>query len=442
MGRERERDLAEADQDVGVMLNGFRPFGHPTHELDRGLETAEREGSLERFSAAGPFHEFDQRVIEDLFGNLFDHVGLLSHEEPLYREQRITRPKRSRRIKDAETCMMATFDQKSDRPLMNHGRPRSEPGPTTRLAPSPTGDLHLGNARTFLLNWAAARRLGWRIILRHEDLDTGRASEDRCRRIEASLHWLGIDWDGPSTRQSEDLSPYLEAMRRLSEQNLVFQSDLSRRDIREAVGAPHGGELIFPRTLRPGDENSWGFEDPTAGHRFAMPEGEETVRDELQGIQNFNPAREGGDLVLWTRDGRPGYQLAVVVDDLAQGVTDVVRGNDLLASAARQQRLGSALGRAAPPRWWHLPLLHDEEARRLAKRDGDTGLESLQASGVPPARVIGLLLHLAGVLPERIPLEAAEAIDLIDVESLRTLSKREDTTPCRLTAEDLTWLRT
>ena len=336
---------------------------------------------------------------------------------------------------------MVTSDQKPDHLPENDGQPRIEPAPTTRLAPSPTGDLHLGNARTFLLNWAAARRLGWRIILRHEDLDSGRASEEGCRRIEASLHWLGIEWDGPSTRQSEDLSPYLEAMRRLSEQGLVFQSDLSRRDIREAVGAPHGGELVFPATLRPSDEKSWGFEDQTAGHRFAMPEGQETVRDEIEGIHHFNPAREGGDLVLWTRGGRPGYQLAVVVDDLAQGVTDVVRGNDLLASAARQQRLGTALGRVAPPRWWHLPLIHDEEGRRLAKRDGDSGLESLRASGVPPTRVIGLLLYLAGILPRRIPLEAAEAIELIDVDSLQTLSKREDTTPCRLTAEDLTWLR-
>ena len=338
--------------------------------------------------------------------------------------------------------MMASPDRKPPTPPKSARETRNELPATTRLAPSPTGDLHLGNTRTFLLNWAVARRLGWRIVLRHEDLDAGRASTEGCRRIESSLHWLGIDWDGPSTRQSEDLSPYLEAMRRLGEKNLVFRSDLSRRDIREAVGAPHGGELVFPASLRPDEKQAWNFTDPASGHRFAMTEGEETVQDELSGIRRFDPAREGGDPVLWTRDGRPGYQLAVVVDDLAQGVTEVVRGDDLLSSAARQQRIGDALGRTIPPRWWHLPLVHDEEGRRLAKRDGDAGLDSLRASGVVPARVIGLLLFLAGILPERIPLEAQDAVQLIDGDSLQTLSKRERTNPCRLTAEDLAWLRT
>ena len=200
----------------------------------------------------------------------------------------------------------------------------------TRLAPSPTGDLHLGNARTFLYNWALARRQEWSISLRHEDLDASRIAPGSCERLEASLHWLGLDWDGPSRLQSQDLDPYFDAMKTLASRNLVFRSDLSRREVREAVGAPHGGELVFPSELRPRRRECWSFEDPTAGHRFAMPAGPEDVHDQLAGSVVFDPAREGGDPVLWTRDGRPAYQLAVVVDDLRDGITDIVRGDDLL----------------------------------------------------------------------------------------------------------------
>ena len=319
--------------------------------------------------------------------------------------------------------------------------PGSDSKPRTRLAPSPTGDLHLGNARTFLCNWALARRLGWSIILRHEDLDASRAAPGSCERIEASLHWLGLDWDGPSRLQSENLDPYVDAMRTLAEGDLVFRSDLSRREVREAIGAPHGGELVFPATLRPIERDRWGFRDRSAGHRFAMPGGEEVVQDEIFGACTFDPAKEGGDPVVWTRDGRPAYQLAVVVDDLLDGVTDIVRGDDLLSSAARQQRLGQALGRGTPPRWWHLPLVHDQHGRRLSKRDGDLGLDALRTAGVSPERVVGLLLHLGGFIPEPAPIHARDAVGLINPDRLTTLSESERGSPCRLGQEDLDWLR-
>ena len=311
---------------------------------------------------------------------------------------------------------------------------------TTRLAPSPTGDLHLGNARTFLLNWLLARRLGWRVLFRHEDLDESRAAPETRDRIERSLAWLGIDWDGPAKRQSDDLEPYREAMRVLGAQRRVYRSDLSRRAIREAMGAPHGGELVFPARLRPTENDAWGFGDETAGHRFAMSDGEESVRDELSGRHRFDPATEAGDPILWTRDGRPGYQLAVVVDDQVDAITDVVRGDDLLPSAARQQRIGIALGRRSPPCWWHLPMIHDEQGRRLSKRDGDHGLAALRARGVRPERIVGLLLHLSGILPERRAISARESVDLIDRDQLRRLVERERNDPCRLESEALTWL--
>lgn len=311
---------------------------------------------------------------------------------------------------------------------------------TTRLAPSPTGDLHLGNARTFFLNWALARHLGWRVLLRHEDLDETRAAPETRDRIERSLAWLGIDWDGPAKRQSDDLDPYRDAMRLLGSKRQVYRNDLSRRAIREAMGAPHGGELVFPARLRPTKDEAWGFRDATAGHRYAMPEGEESVLDEIAGRRRFDPAAEAGDPILWTRDGRPGYQLAVVVDDLADHVTDVVRGDDLLPSAARQQRIGRSLGRPSSPRWWHLPMIHDEQGRRLAKRDGDHGLAALEARGVDSKRVVGLLLHLSGILPDRRAISSRESIGLIDPAQLRRLAERERNEPCRLDSEALAWL--
>lgn len=311
----------------------------------------------------------------------------------------------------------------------------------TRLAPSPTGDLHLGNARTLLLNWALARREGWTVLLRHEDLDARRATPELCRRIEDSLQWLGLDWDEGPLVQSSDLAAYLEAMRTLGSSGRIFRTDMSRREIRDAIGAPHaGGELVFPRSLRPGPA-TWGFQGVEHGHRFAMEPGLVTVTDELQGVTSHDPATEAGDPIVWTRDGRPSYQLAVVVDDERQGVTDVFRADDLLPSAARQHRLAEALGSTRPRRWWHVPLVHDQEGRRLAKRDGDEGLAALEASGVSAERVLGLLLHRSGLLDSAEPVSARDAVGLIDRDALRTLVLRERTAPCRILPEDLLWLR-
>lgn len=320
--------------------------------------------------------------------------------------------------------------------------PRQNGPRRTRLAPSPTGDLHLGNARSFLFNWALARREGWTILLRHEDLDATRASPETCLDIERSMAWLGLDWDEGPVRQSEDPTAYLDAMTRLGNAGRIYRCDLSRREIREAVGAPHaGGEIRFPASLRPSNDAAFTFDGPDAGHRYAMAAGPETACDELHGDSTFDPAAEAGDPVVWTRDGRPGYQLAVVVDDLRHGITDVVRGDDLLPSAARQQRIARDLGRDAAPRWWHLPIVHDAEGRRLAKRDGDAGLLALHDAGIPADRIVGLLLHASGVIPTLEARPASDAIGLIDRAAMRTLVERESARPCRITPEDLAWLR-
>ena len=313
--------------------------------------------------------------------------------------------------------------------------------PTSRLAPSPTGDLHLGNVRTFLINWSLARNLDWRLVLRHEDLDVRRASVDKIDAIEDSLRWLGLDWDGPSIRQSDDLAPYHAAMKVLAGEGRVFRSQLSRRDVREAIEAPHaGGEIRFPPELRPEPGPEWAFEHPSDGHRYAMPAGEEIVRDQLLGEHVYRPSDEIGDPVVWTREGCPAYQLAVVVDDHEHRVSDVIRGEDLLSSAARQQRLGRALEFDLSPRWWHLPLVSDGEGRRLAKRDGDRGLQWYADRGVTPARIIGLIGYRSGLRDDRTPMTLQEFMRTIDVESLRSLVDRERAAPCRILDEDHDWL--
>jgi glutamyl-tRNA synthetase len=317
-------------------------------------------------------------------------------------------------------------------------------GPRTRLAPSPTGELHLGNARTFLFTWALARREGWSVVLRIEDLDAPRVREETVAGCLASLEWLGIDWDGPVRRQSSDLAPYRAAMARLGERKLVFRCDLSRKDVRLAASAPHAadGETRYEPSLRPGPA-AFGFADELANHRLLVEAGPETVHDELLGSHAFDPGLEAGDFIVWTKAGVPSYQLAVTVDDLAQGVTDVVRGDDLFASAARQAILYRHLG-GTPPRWWHLPLVLDHEGRRLAKRAGDLSLSSLRSRGIVRERVLGFLAFRSGLLPRLEPIGIDRFRELIDRDTLRSLARREAERPLGLPVPDdpefLPWL--
>ncbi len=313
---------------------------------------------------------------------------------------------------------------------------------TTRLAPSTTGDLHLGHARTFLLTWALARREGWRIVLRFEDLDPERATADSRDRTLDVLAFMGIDHDGDPLTQSADPAPYRAAMRRLAERGLVFASDLSRREIREAVAAPHaGGELRFDPALRPPPGPAWRFEDPARGRRFATPDVVVEFEDQLLGPQRTCPAEECGDFAVWTRDGLPGYQLAVVVDDARQDVTDVVRGDDLLASTARQRLLQLELDLPSP-RWWHLPLVHDAHGVRLAKRNDALSIDTLRSQGATPERICGLVAWWCRWIDEPAPVEPRRLPDLASPERLREVAVLEsdpDHRP-RVEQETITWL--
>ncbi|MFM7260016.1 MAG: glutamate--tRNA ligase family protein [bacterium] len=316
---------------------------------------------------------------------------------------------------------------------------------TTRLAPTPSGSLHVGNARTFLLNWALARAEGWRIVLRLEDLDIGRVKDGAHDASIADLRDLGLDWDGAPEVQSRDLTPYRRALEALAARGALFRCDRSRSEIRNAASAPHAedGETRYPPELRPPEPWSRTVFAWEANHRWKVDPASERVCDELAGECDFNPGLEAGDLVVWTKLGVPAYQLAVVVDDARHGVTDVVRGDDLLASAARQQLLARALG-LPHARWWHLPLVYGEDGKRLAKRHGSHSLRELFSSGVRAERITGWCAWSMGLLDRCEPLSSRELIALTSPsrlrDAIRARSPHTAGAATIFTARDLAWL--
>lgn len=306
----------------------------------------------------------------------------------------------------------------------------------TRLAPSPTGALHLGNARTFLINWALARRRGWRILLRIEDLDGPRVKPEAAAGIESTLRWLGLDWDDGPVVQSHDLEPYRSAIARLAADGRAFPCALTRGEISRAASAPQEGahELPYPSSLRP---SSWerAFRDTGGNWRFAVPDEEVRFDDLFAGPQALRPARSIGDFIVWSKRALPSYQLAVVVDDHRQGVTDVVRGDDLLDSAARQLLLYRALGLGPEPRYAHVPLVVGPDGKRLSKRHGDSRLELYRRLGVPAEAVLGLLARWSGVPADRLSTrEFAEAFEPELLPATRVVFTPEEDARLRLTA--------
>lgn len=308
------------------------------------------------------------------------------------------------------------------------------PAPVTRLAPSPTGALHLGNARTFLVNWAIARKLGWRIILRIEDIDGPRVKPGAIELTIDLLRWLGMDWDSGPFIQSHDLGPCRDAMRTLAHAALVYPCELTRSQIEAAASAPQEGahDVAFPASLRPAlAPREFSTDDERTSWRFVTPPGAIEFDDLFAPRQRHDLAATIGDFVVWTRQEQPSYQLAVVVDDARQGVTHVVRGDDLLNSAARQIALQRALTLPTPT-YCHLPLVKGPDGRRLAKRHGDTRLDTYRARAIPAQRVIGLVAHWCGLGP-RVPISAAEFRDRLDLD---TIPRGEVT----FTPEDEQWL--
>jgi glutamyl-tRNA synthetase len=273
----------------------------------------------------------------------------------------------------------------------------------TRLAPSPTGALHLGNARTFLVNWLMARQDGWEILLRVEDLDGPRVKAGADRQAMEDLRWLGLDWDRGPVHQSPRAAVYRSAAARLLAAGAAYPCVCTRREVELAASAPHAedGAAVYPGTCR-GKYETIGEAEAAVGRvpavRFAVPAGVVEFDDAFRGRCRFDPAKELGDFVILKADGTAAYQLAVVVDDAEMGVSDVVRGDDLLDSTPRQMLLYRALGLAdRTPRYTHLPLVVGTDGRRLAKRHGDTRLSYYRERGVPAERVVALLARWCGI---------------------------------------------
>jgi len=274
---------------------------------------------------------------------------------------------------------------------------------TTRLAPSPTGALHLGNARTFLINWLMARRNGWRILLRIEDLDGPRVRPGADRQAINDLRWLGLDWDEGPVYQSQRRTRYQQALGALAAGGHLYPCVCTRGDIARAASAPHAedGSSVYPGTCRgrfASVEQAAQLSGRSPALRFAVPDRIVSFHDGIAGDVSHAVARDLGDFIVAKGDGTPAYQLAVVVDDLEAGVTDIVRGDDLLDSTPRQMLIYEALGAsAAIPRYHHVPLVVGQDGRRLAKRHGDTRLSEYRRAGVPPSRVLALLARWCGL---------------------------------------------
>ncbi|MFT5291627.1 MAG: glutamyl-tRNA synthetase [Planctomycetota bacterium] len=272
--------------------------------------------------------------------------------------------------------------------------------PVGRLAPSPTGELHLGHARSFLLAWWSIRSRGGRLVMRIEDLDVARAKPDWIDSCRRDLEWLSLDWDGPELLQSTRTDVLQEAVDRLLESGQAYACTCSRREIMQALSAPHaGGELRYPGTCRGKWETPQAAEAATnsaAGVRFLVKPGPVAWRDGLLGERKNDVAAEVGDFLLARRDGNFAYQLAVVVHDALQGVTEVLRGDDLAPSAARQALLQDALG-LPRPNWIHVPLVLDATGQRLAKREPGTTLASLREDGVDPRAIVAWAARSSGL---------------------------------------------
>lgn len=257
--------------------------------------------------------------------------------------------------------------------------------PTGRFAPSPTGPLHLGSLAAAVASWLFARDAGGRWLVRIEDIDTPRVVPGSEQEILSALRRYSLEWDGPIVRQSERADRYEEALNRMRTEGRIYECGCSRADLQRAASAPLGGEAVYPGTCR----NGIAAGKPARALRFRTSDEVIEFDDLLQGPQRENVARQTGDFVVRRADGLFAYQLAVVVDDAEQGITQVVRGADLLQSTARQIALQRALGYPTPA-YAHVPLVFSSDGAKLGKRDGALPLPSLDEARVRETLLIAL----------------------------------------------------
>lgn len=290
-----------------------------------------------------------------------------------------------------------------------------------RFAPTPSGLLHIGNAFSALAAWLQMRQAGGQFVLRIEDIDKPRSRPEYMERQLNDLRWLGIDWDegpdigGPHAPYLQSLREelYEDALRKLEKAGLLYPCYCSRKELAAVSSAPHGLSSEGPaypglcRNLAP-EERQLKAQHKEPSLRFVMPENEMRFDDAVAGQRRF--AGEAlGDFVVKRADGMFSYQLAVVADDAAMGITDVLRGADLLDSTPRQLALYQALG-LTPPAFAHVPVVAGEDGERLSKRDKSLTLDSLRQAGVKPERLVGAVSRMAGWIDRLEPLSAKELI--------------------------------
>lgn len=326
-----------------------------------------------------------------------------------------------------------------------------------RLAPSPTGAQHVGNARTYLVAWLSARAQGGAVRLRIEDIDSPRVKAGAAEQAVEDLRWLGLDWDGEPVVQSARRAQHIAALDVLKRKELVYPCTCTRADVLAAASAPHdrwgsqgepargspsptGEEVTYAGTCahrRAADAEALAAEGTPFAWRFRVSDSP-PFADRFAGAVRIDLTRAGGDFVVWkntrppnTRRGSqgepaggspsqaatPAYQLAVVVDDADAGVTEVVRGDDLIPSTPRQLLLYRALG-LTPPAFAHVPLVVGEDGRRLAKRHGDTRLSALRGAGVSAEKLVGLLAWSCGWLERPEPVAARDLLPRFRLDAI------------------------
>lgn len=296
-----------------------------------------------------------------------------------------------------------------------------------RLAPSPTGAQHVGNARTYVLAWLASRTKNGKVLLRMEDIDSPRVKKGAEIEAVQDLRWLGLDWDGEILVQSTRINQYQTALKELALKELIYPCTCTRNDVLRAASAPHedGQEAVYPGTCAhrfAGDAS--GLSDKNYCWRFRCPKKEPDFIDQFKGPIIGHEKQLANDFVVWRMAGDhslsqswPAYQLAVVVDDAFQKVTEVVRGDDLVSSTPKQILLYQSLN-LNPPAFIHLPLVVGEDGRRLAKRHGDTRLSALRGQGVKPESLLGLIAYSCGWMDKPTPVTLRELTSLFDLNKI------------------------
>ena len=290
-----------------------------------------------------------------------------------------------------------------------------------RFAPSPTGRMHAGNVFAALTAWLVAKSQGGRIVLRIEDLDAERSKPVYIDAVQRDFEALGLTWDEGPYFQHDRTEAYRAAYDELRERGLVYPCFCTRADL-HAASAPHRGEKpVYPGTCRhlSDGERAVRAQQRMPAQRLIVPDREVAFVDQVQGSYAQNLAADCGDFLVQRSDGAFAYQLAVVVDDAAQGVTSVVRGVDLLCSTPQQLYLQELLG-LPHPAYAHIPLLVAERDRRLSKRDRDAALDALLARFKPPEAVIGHIAGITGLAPTCDPATPEELLATFDLAALPT----------------------